>query len=340
MPIRRPSRPISFIFTAALLFFALPVAESTASVTNYIRPNGDRTSEFPWSPVGATSAWDALNDNVTETETPSTSDYITVTVPEHSSRTYSSTVDLTTLSLAGQTVLSGTAWFYTSTTTATTLAIEVQGDHTIASKSFTGSGWHSLSVPLSGSQSQLDNLGLGFKASSAGTHQVSAAFLKLSIEPPAHSIYWGAWMDGDVYTKEGEEAWGDAPWDQKTWNSFETHAGRAPSLVHFGQPAPWKQSFAEEPLVLTAKRGAIPLMDMNSEGATLSEIASGAQDSSLTAWANAAKNYGKPFLFRWDWEMNGTWFTWGKEAAENPATYVEAWRHFHTFVEEHGATSE
>lgn len=51
------------------------------------------------------------------------------------------------------------------------------------------------------------------------------------------------------------------------------------------------------------------------------------------------QNYGKPFFFRWDWEMNGTWFPWGEQAALNPEQFVKAWRHFHDIAEEKGATN-
>src|SRR5258707_15418802 len=106
MSILIPRWLILFVLTMALMLVAMPVAASTASITTYLRPNADRTSEFPWTPVGASSAWGALDDSITETETPSGTDYITATVPDHSSVTYSSTVDLTTFSLAGQKILS------------------------------------------------------------------------------------------------------------------------------------------------------------------------------------------------------------------------------------------
>ena len=158
-------------------------------------------------------------------------------------------------------------------------------------------------------------------------------------EPPAPKIYWGAWMDGQVYDREGEAPWGDAPWDEETWNEFERNAGKPVSIVHFGQPAPWNQEFAATPLELARERGAIPLMDMASNGASLKGIAEGAKDTYLTAWARATREYGEPFFFRWDWEMNGGWFHWGEEAAEDPALFVEAWRHFHDIVETEGAAN-
>jgi len=154
------------------------------------------------------------------------------------------------------------------------------------------------------------------------------------MEPAKPTVYWGAWIDGDTYERPG-----DAPWDSGTWNLFESHVSKPVSIDHFGQPAPWSQAFSSEPLELTRNRGAIPLMDMSSSGATLKEISNGSRDASLTAWAKAAKSYARPFFLRWDWEMNGTWFKWGQEAAESPSTFVAAWKRFHNIVDENGATN-
>jgi Glycosyl hydrolase family 26 len=158
--------------------------------------------------------------------------------------------------------------------------------------------------------------------------------VRLSTEPPAHSIYWGSWIDGEVYGREG-----DAPWDSTTWSLFNANAEREPSLVHFGQPPPWSQAFKEMPLLLTAEGGAVPLMDMNTEGATLEGISQGKYDSNFKEWSSAVAKYGKPFFFRWDWEMNGQWFPWGKEAASRPDHFVKSWQRFHSIAEEAGATN-
>ena len=48
---------------------------------------------------------------------------------------------------------------------------------------------------------------------------------------------------------------------------------------------------------MVTARGAIPYMSMSSDSVPLTSIANGGYDSSLIAWAQAAKSYGKPFLF-------------------------------------------
>ncbi len=159
--------------------------------------------------------------------------------------------------------------------------------------------------------------------------------------PPAQSpIYWGAYMDGnDTYGA----SFGDAPWDATTWRTFESHAGKKASIVHWGVPAPWSASFNSQ---LTAQQavvgnGEISLVDMNSGSVPLADIASGAYDASITAWAQQAKAFGHPFFLRWDWEMNGRWFAWGTTPTNvnTASSYVAAWRHMHDLFAQAGATN-
>lgn len=321
------------------ILLLVPVG-AKASVTAYLRPDANHSTS-PWAVVGASRAWEALDDAVTESQTPSSRDYVSYSGGEPWSDLK---VDVGTASLAGGQVLAARAWFYTPNASPIRLEVRLPGEVSpLAVANFQTKGWHSLSIPLDGSQAELDELFLDFNktaAEVAGSRQVYAAFVRLSYEtPPAPrpaqaEVYWGAWMDGEVYGRSG-----DAPWDATTWSTFEAHAGKPVSMVHFGQPAPWDQAFAAGPLDLTKARGAIPLVDMGSTGASLAEIAGGAKDSYLAGWAAAVRSYGKPFFLRWDWEMNGTWFPWGSEAAANPALYASAWRHFHDVAEAMGATN-
>ncbi len=311
---------------------------ATAAVTTtYLRPNTD-IRLGGWSIVGAYRAWDALNDNVTEFNAPTNSNYVL-------SGEWSLRVGLGTTSMAGASVKGASAWIYTPNSNEVTLEVRDGADNRLATGRFASAGWHAVSVPMNGGQSQLDNAYIllrGATSYGSGRASVYAAFLRLRLdrpEPPSSSpaprVYWGSWMDGDVYGG----GLTDAPWDGTTWSTFESHAGKPASIVHFGQPAPWAQIFYPSPLELTDKRGAIPLMDMGNSGASLQSIASGSYDSYLTSWARAVRNYGQPFFFRWLWEMNGTWFPWGSEAAANPAIYVSAWRRFHDIAEAQGATN-
>lgn len=153
------------------------------------------------------------------------------------------------------------------------------------------------------------------------------------------SIYWGAWIDGDTYSIGSS----DAPWSASTtggsWDLFEQHAGKKVSVLHYGQPPMWSQAFAPGTASLITNRGAIPFMDMSSQSVPLTDVTSGKYDSSIITWAQAVKSWGKPFFFRWNWEMNGTWFDWGNQAKANPANYIAAWRHMHDVVTAQGASN-
>ncbi len=82
----------------SLVLFTQGAGIAFASTTSYLRPNGDISTAEPWSITGASSAWGALDDNVTESETPSEADYISTA---QVSPVPSTAVELSSLSLAG-----------------------------------------------------------------------------------------------------------------------------------------------------------------------------------------------------------------------------------------------
>jgi len=306
-----------------------------AITTSYLRPNSDVQLDR-WTVVGTPTAWDALNDNVTEAQTPTLAEYI-----KNSSKQGHLIVNMETLPLKGQKITEATAWVHTTTSQPVILGVSDQVGQ-IAGASFSTSGWHSLPVPLSGSQAQLDNLTFRFKPDSSGEHQISAAFLKLAVDDSPR-VYWGSWIDGDVYGSES-----DAPWNSTTWGNFQLNTGKPVSIVHFGQPPPWIQKFDPVPFDKTIANGAIPLVDMANDfewfprHVTLKEITEGKVDSELDEWSEAVAAYKKPFFFRWDWEMNGNWFPWSQEIVSggyNQGLYRAAWIHIHNIAEANGATN-
>lgn len=328
---RLPSRhlPPAALAISALALLLLGAGTASAA-TSYLRPNADLSSSGSWSPVGAGTAWGALADNVTEAQAPANASRIT----SNGSTGYTS-VGLTTMPLAGATGIQMTAWVYTANANQTIVDVLTSDAGSRVARGYVASpGWNSIPLAEPLKQENLDDVTLRFLSTSSLPQEIYAAFLAVTYTPSPPRVYWGSWIDGDVYG-----GLGDAPWNATTWNIFQSHAGRAPSIVHFGQPAPWIQAFAAGPLELTKSRGAIPLIDMSSNGATLAEIASGAKDSYLATWANAVRNYRQPFFLRWNWEMNGTWFPWGKEAAADPSQFKDAWRHFHDVAEARGATN-
>ncbi|HEU5104256.1 MAG TPA: hypothetical protein VFU11_00290 [Solirubrobacterales bacterium] len=326
----------------------------------YLRPVADYPGDR-WTITGASNAWEALDDPVTELQTPNNADFIS----NSTSQSGNWGVDIGTIPLVGDTINSSTAYFYLSTAAAVRVDVRVKqnplgGDTLHASSTQSGIGWHSVPVDLKGSQALLDEIYFRFlSGTTTSTRTVSAAFLKLDLKPSSPRVYWGAWMDGDValMPREGEKApRGDAPWDSETWSLFEQHTGeKGVSVVHFGQNPPWilfpetGKYFEKGPLDLAwgEERNALGLMDMRSDAASfgthvsLAQLAAGAKDKELESWAKEVKAYGKPFFLRWNWEMNlaGGDFVWAQEAASNPKSYVDAWRHFHDIVVAAGATN-
>jgi hypothetical protein len=310
-----------FVVAFCAILMALPIGNAFALNTVSLRPNVD--IGFPatgdWAIVGATTYWDALDDGIDQPQIPTSSNYI-----KHLTKKGRPQVGLTTTPLLGRDVLSAKAWFYAPTSKQVTAAV-MNGETVLASREARSPGWHSVPFTLNGTQSQLDNLSLKFEASSEAGGEVYAAYVALQLQDHP-KVYWGAWMNGDIYGP----GFTDAPWDEDTWETFENHAGKSLSLVHFGQPPPWIQpKFEPTPFDLTYKKGAIPLVDMANDLAhfpihvSLREIDEGKVDAAWTSWAKEVAAYGKPFFLRWDWEMNGDWFPYGKEMqkinSESPA---------------------
>lgn len=141
------------------------------------------------------------------------------------------------------------------------------------------------------------------------------------------AVYWGGVLHGEVY---GEAT--SAPLNQAAWSNFERHAGKEVSLVSMGQR--W-DDFETVRFQAARDGGAIPLVVMTlPDDATLTEVVNGAHDAVIKAWAKKAKAWSYPFLFAPWWEMNGTWFHWGRHP-----DYVAAWRRFHDLVVAEGATN-
>ncbi len=137
--------------------------------------------------------------------------------------------------------------------------------------------------------------------------------------PPSSSIRWGSWIDGSTYGSGG-----DAPWDLATLARFEEHAGKKVGIIHWGQP--WGQ-LDTTALANVKNHGSVSLLDHGIGSTSLQAISEGAQDSVIDAWATKAKNFGSEIIYRPWWEMNGTWYAWGRSQY-----YVAAWRRLYSRV--------
>src|SRR5215218_7867835 len=167
--------------------------------------------------------------------------------------------------------------------------------------------------------------------------------------PPPGNAYWGAWI--------GQQLTGEpAPWDMGAVSEFEQLVGKQLSIVEFSTPfadcskSPCSYySFPWNEFGTIRAHGAIPFFSWGSQSTPggpdqpnfqLADILAGTYDNYIRAWATRAAEWGHPFFLRFDWEMNGDWFTWGEGVNGNqPGEFVPAWRHVHDIFTSVGATN-
>lgn len=164
-------------------------------------------------------------------------------------------------------------------------------------------------------------------------------------------VYWGAWIAGDTYNVV------NPPWNTQAIDTFEQHASKKISILHWGQP--WWYcddtcryqmfDFQKAQYDVVRQRGYIPLVDwasfdydapelLNQPDFSLSTIINGQHDEFIRQWATQAREWGHPFFLRFNWEMNGWWFPWNEGVNGNrPGEYILAWRHVHDLFTEVGA---
>ena len=165
---------------------------------------------------------------------------------------------------------------------------------------------------------------------------------------PAAPLYWGATI-GDQLTGE------QAPWDMDAVSKFEETAGKKLSLVNFFSPFANCSSkcsfykFPTEPMENIREHGAIPVFSWSSQSIPsslgepdfqLGDVIDGTYDSYIREFAEDARDWGHPFFLRFDWEMNGNWFSWSEGVNGNQSgEFVAAWRHVHDIFSSVGATN-
>jgi mannan endo-1,4-beta-mannosidase len=129
--------------------------------------------------------------------------------------------------------------------------------------------------------------------------------------PTTPESYLGVYVDGAPDSSEGVTA-------------FTNATGARPDVLMYysGWFEPFKTGFA----AMAARRGAVPLVQMDPTGISLAAIASGQYDGYLSTYAHAVRAYRHPVILSFGHEMNGGWYSWGNGHA-SPAVFVAAWRH-------------
>jgi hypothetical protein len=166
---------------------------------------------------------------------------------------------------------------------------------------------------------------------------------------PSPGIFWGASI-GDQLTGT------QAPWDMGAVSKFEAIAGKKLSLVNFFAPFANCSSspcttypFATGVMEDIREHGAIPVFSWSSQSIPssldqpdfqLSDVIDGSHDAYIRQFAEDARDWGHPFFLRFNWEMNGRWFSWSEGANGNQSgEFVAAWRHVHDIFTSIGATN-
>jgi beta-mannanase len=279
----------------------------------YLRPNAVRNTEKPWTVTGM-SAWAALDDPVTPSATPTATDYIKAS----GTTVYTTDVDLGTTSLIGKDVASSKVWFYTST--ASKVKVELRGPAgPVANTEPASVGWHSLTVNLDETQSQLDGLYLRFVSvsGSSASQQILAAFLELTTAPDDP-------IDLGVFYCPSPPCFAT---NAAALDGYQSQYGRYPDFALNYRDLDLPLLYSSEITDLNARK-VTPMMTVEpyveGKAVTLSAIASGTYDSLIHAEATAAKKLVQPVLVRFAHEMNGTWYPW----SGSPTAYKEAWIHY------------
>jgi len=88
----------------------------------------------------------------------------------------------------------------------------------------------------------------------------------------------------------------------------------------------WYVPFPTKFATTVANNGAVPLVQMDPDHVSMSDIVSGRYDGYLSAYAAAVHTYHHPVVMSFGHEMNGNWYTWGYQHTP-PAVFVASWRH-------------
>ena len=191
-------------------------------------------------------------------------------------------------------------------------------------------------------------LAVGQPAAASATGPL--VFLPLVEQTASTGIYWGAEVNALDYGQQTQPPLNFAP-----VATFEAHAGKAMSVLHFEER--WQtdgvdDEFVNQQMDIVRQHGAIPMLDWisadnsvvvpdsNRPSFALANIIDGSFDAYIHTWASEAAAWGYPFFLRFDYEMNGDWTAWSEGVNGNQSgQYVQAWRHVHDIFTQVGATN-
>ena len=153
---------------------------------------------------------------------------------------------------------------------------------------------------------------------------------------PVRGAYVGAWVNPNGVKGAGTPGGEAGLKEIAQLAAFTAQTGVRPAILHVY--APFAGPFPIQTLNAITRAGATPLLDWGC--ADVAQIAAGANDPLIAAFARQVKAFQRPLFLRWYWEMQ----LHGPRkaacaAAFNPAGYVAAWRRIWTIFHQAGATN-
>ncbi len=127
-------------------------------------------------------------------------------------------------------------------------------------------------------------------------------------------------------------------WPEQLDRELQALGGQADFVLFFRDLSP-RRGFPAGPAKSAQERSLIPVISLEltewSYGQSvnlLPEIVDGGYDNHFRNWATEAKRHGGEIILRFGFEMNGDWFSWGKQ----PDLFKKAWRRVHRIFAEVG----
>lgn len=117
---------------------------------------------------------------------------------------------------------------------------------------------------------------------------------------------------------------------------FAGWVGTKPNLI--GQYLAWGTSFDAAAAENAYSYGGMAFVVWEPWSTTLAQIAAGATDAYVTAFATAVRASNVPIALSFGHEFNGNWYPWGTSKA-TAASFVAAWKHVHDLFAAAGATN-
>ncbi len=120
--------------------------------------------------------------------------------------------------------------------------------------------------------------------------------------------------------------------------SVTSQTGVHPNIVLYYSG--WYERFQGTFAVQAQDNGAVPFIQMDPTGISLTAIVAGVYDTYLDEFATAVAGFGAEtghgVIISFGHEMNGYWYPWGYRHT-SPAVFVAAWRHIVTLFRQQGA---